>query len=129
MCARVRSIRDYSQLPRQLQDLFRFNWPYNPNLAPTDAGPVLCASKEGRSGRLARFGLVPPWAKDTEGAARFINARADTIREKRTYAGPYRTRRCVVPVEGFYEWKDEGGRKHPYLFHRRDGAALNLAGI
>lgn len=130
MCARVRSIKDSGQLPRQLQDLFRFNWPYNPNVAPTDAAPVLTAGKaEGRTGRLARFGLVHPWAKDLKGAARFINARSDTIREKPAFAKAYRARRCIVPVEGFYEWKTEGGRKQPYLFHRKDGGLLNLAGI
>lgn len=129
MCARIRSIRSYKILPLPMQALFRFNWPWNPNAAPTDAVPVLCADKDGRAGRLARFGLVHPWAKDAKGAARFINARADTIRDKPAFAKAYRARRCVVPVEGFYEWKEEGGRKQPYQFHRRDGAALMLAGI
>ena len=81
------------------------------NVAPTQEVPVV--RRGGRdSGRAAvrelhimRWGLVPSWAKDIGIGVRMINARAETVNEKPAFRGAYRYRRCLVPADGFYEWK------------------------
>ena len=58
-----------------------------------------------------------------------INARAETVHEKPAYRGPFRYRRCLIPAEGFYEWKTEGRKKAPYCLFRQDGQILAMAGL
>ena len=87
--------------------------------------------------RLLSWGLVPPWAKDLTMGNRMINARSETLFEKRTFAGPARTRRCLVPADGWYEWQvsptalDAKGkpRKQPFFIARQDGSPLFMAGL
>jgi putative SOS response-associated peptidase YedK len=104
------------------------------NVAPTDAVRVLLQAGGRRVLRSHRWGLVPPWSKDTTGAARMINARIETIVDKRSYGRAVRTSRCVLPADGWYEWKrvETEGRAHtrtPYLVRREDGRPLWLAGV
>lgn len=94
------------------------------NIAPTT--PVL-ALKEGRFD-LYRWGLVPSWAKDPAIGNRMFNARAETVAEKPSFRSAYRRRRCLVPASGFYEWRQEGGRKQPYCCHI-DHRLFSMAGI
>lgn len=129
MCSRFRSIEDLTVLYQMFQVDQGINFEFNPNVAPTNRVPIVRADKKERSIALAHFGLVPPWAKDTKGAARMINARMETVREKPVYKKPYEARRCVIPAQGFYEWKEEDGRKQPYYFSRKDGKILLLAGL
>ena len=63
-----------------------------------------------------RWGLVPWWAKDNKSASRMINARSETAREKPSFRALVNTRRCLIPADGFYEWKTEGGTKRPFWF-------------
>ncbi|MCC9309647.1 SOS response-associated peptidase [Kitasatospora sp. RB6PN24] len=112
------------------------------NVAPTD--PVLAVlervPKGGREPvrqlRRLRWGLVPAWSKSPETAVKMINARADTVHEKPSYRQAFASRRCLLPVDGYYEWQTvqpESGkgkpRKVPYFVHRADGAPLALAGL
>ena len=129
MCARFRSVSDPTGILSPYTRLLRFNWPFNPNVAPTDAAPIIRSGKDGPAGELACFGLVHSWAKDRKKAAQFINARSETIREKPAFAKAYGARRCIIPAAGFYEWKTIDGKKQPYQFYRQDGRLLNLAGI
>jgi putative SOS response-associated peptidase YedK len=123
MCNRFRSISEWSQIPRQLYSRPRVNFEFNPNVAPTETVPVLIA---GNGVVLARFGIQ---RQGSDGKPRppLLNARTDGIRR-----GQFRThleqKRCVIPADGFYEWRDEGG-KQPYYFARKDGKPLMLAGI
>ena len=79
---------------------------------------------------VGRWGLVPHWAKSATGAARMINARAETVATSRAYAVPFARRRCLVPADGWYEWvRRAGGGKQPYFMTPRDGSVLALAGI
>jgi putative SOS response-associated peptidase YedK len=87
-----------------------------------------------RSLRLARWGLVPSWAKDPSGGARMINARAETVAEKPAFRKALAARRCLVPAEGYYEWlaPEPGARrgpKQPVFIHPADGGVLALAGL
>ncbi|MCU1456321.1 MAG: hypothetical protein JWL73_413 [Actinomycetia bacterium] len=85
-----------------------------------------------------RWGLVPGWAKDRSIGDRLINARAETVADKPAYERSFRLRRCLVPADGFYEWRAErepgaGGRtramKQPVFIHDRSGEPLPLAGL
>src|SRR3954466_15851713 len=77
------------------------------NLAPTDPAPIVRMSERvgGRVVSTARWGLVPAWSKDTKGAARMINARVETVATARAYAPSFARRRCLVPADGWYEWR------------------------
>ena len=79
----------------------------------------------------ARWGLVPPWADDPSIGDRMINARGDTIAEKPAYRRAFARRRCIIPVDGFYEWKAVPGRrtKQPVFIHAPDDTVLTFAGI
>jgi putative SOS response-associated peptidase YedK len=83
------------------------------NVAPTT--PLLALSGDKFS--LYRWGLIPSWAKDIGIGNRMFNARAETVAEKPSFRNAYRRRRCLVPANGFYEWRAENGRKQPYVCH------------
>jgi putative SOS response-associated peptidase YedK len=120
------------------QLLHRFPWIERPpvdaiaryNVAPTQ--PVLVISNE-RPDRFDFFnwGLIPPWAKDPSVGGRMINARVETVAEKPAYAKPFRRRRCLVPADGFYEWRREpGGKtKTPMLIRLKSGEPFAFAGL
>lgn len=82
-----------------------------------------------RSIRVMRWGLVPGWAGDRAAAARMINARAGTVRTKPAFRGPIRHHRCLVPADGWYEWKREGAVRRPYYLTPVDGSGLAMAGV
>lgn len=81
---------------------------------------------------VARWGLIPSWAKDRAIGNRMINARAETVADKPAYRSSFAKRRCVVPADGFYEWQaptTPGGRKIPHYLHPADGSMLAMAGL
>lgn len=78
---------------------------------------------------LLRWGLVPHWAKDPTIGAKLSNARGETVAEKPSFRDAFRRRRCLVPADGFYEWKTVAGKKQPYFFSMKDGAPFALGGI
>ncbi|MFF9511663.1 SOS response-associated peptidase [Streptomyces sp. NPDC014724] len=81
--------------------------------------------------RALKWGLVPSWAKSPEGAARMINARAETVHEKPSFRRPFVSRRCILPADGYYEWVTgaTGGRKQPYFVTPADGSVFAMAGL
>lgn len=103
------------------------------NVAPTDLAPVVVEppTRDGTppSRRLeaARWGLVPAWAKDLSGGARAINARSETVSERRTFSASLATRRAIVPASGWYEWRKP--EKTPYLVHAESDAPIAFAGL
>ena len=101
------------------------------NLTPEQRSPVVLVRDGERTVELFRWGLIPAWAKSIEAASRYslINARAEGIAEKRSYAQAFRRRRCIVPLSGFYEWKRDGKVKRPFVIRRRDGKILSVAGV
>lgn len=101
------------------------------NLAPTQASPVVLTRGGERTIEMHRWGLVPSWAKSVEAATKYslINARGEDISKKPSYAEPYRQRRCVVPLSGFFEWKRGGPRKRPFAIQHNDGGILSVAGV
>jgi hypothetical protein len=75
------------------------------------------------------WGLVPFWAKDPSIGGRLINARAETVAQKPSFKQAFARRRCLIPADGFYEWKKEGGKKIPYCFGLKSGVPLYFAGL
>ncbi len=101
------------------------------NVAPTDPVPLVRVSQRqgGRVLDTARWGLVPPWAKDLRAGARMINARAETVATSPAFAPSFARRRCLVPADGWYEWVRDGKRKQAYYMTPLDGSPLAFAGI
>ena len=100
------------------------------NVAPTDPVPVVRARPQLRL-TVARWGLVPAWAADSRAGARMINARAETVATASAFARAFRRRRCLVPADGWYEWRrtPDGRRKQAYFMTARDGGVLAFAGL
>jgi len=86
-----------------------------------------------RSVRVLRWGLVPSWAKDASGGSRLINARAETAADKPSFRAALAARRCLLPADGWYEWRRGGGAKQPFFITGRTeaarGSSLAMAGI
>lgn len=98
------------------------------NIAPTQMVPIV-ANRPIRSIELARWGLVPSWADDLSIGNRLINARSETLSEKRAFRDAFARRRCLVPADGFYEWQQAGKRKQPYFIHLAERRPFALAGL
>jgi putative SOS response-associated peptidase YedK len=102
------------------------------NVAPTADVPILLErlvdGEPVRQLHLARWGLVPSWAKEI-GASPLINARADTLFDKPSFRQAARRRRCLFPADGFYEWRRDGRSRKPFLVRRRDRGLFAMAGI
>ena len=99
------------------------------NLAPTqDAVVAVQASGDVRLEAM-RWGLIPPWARDKSIGAKLANARAETIDEKPSFRQPFRRRRCLLPVDGYYEWESRPSGKQPVYYSMRDGDLFCLAGL
>ena len=99
------------------------------NVAPTDDALVVVQRDDRRAVTAYRWGLVPHWSEDLKGGARMINARAETITTSPAFRDAFERRRCIVPVDSFYEWKREGTVRQPYRITRTDGKPLGLAGL
>jgi putative SOS response-associated peptidase YedK len=100
------------------------------NLAPTQ--PVLAVRVGGDDCRELvplRWGLIPGWSKGPDSRYSMINARAESVAEKPAYRNAFRQHRCLIPAEGFYEWRTTPSGKQPYLIRRRDGQPFAMAGL
>ena len=132
MCGRyatTRSEADLSDLfeAMDLTEGLEPSW----NVAPTDPVPVVRVS-ESRGARVldkARWGLVPPWAADTRGGAKMINARSETVATSPAFAPSFARRRCLVPADGWFEWVRSGKERQAYYMTPANGEALAFAGV
>jgi putative SOS response-associated peptidase YedK len=100
------------------------------NVAPTQ--PLTVVTQRADEGRLVeqhRWGLVPSFAKSLKEGAKRINARAETVATSPAFRSSFAKRRCIVPSDGFYEWRRTGGPKQPYFLHPPERAVLAMAGI
>lgn len=100
------------------------------NIAPGTDVPAIRHSPDGkRVLHLLRWGLVPHGAKDPSIGAKLCNARGETVAEKPSFRDAFKRRRCLVPANGFYEWKTEGKQKQPYYFSLKSGEPFALGGV
>ena len=99
------------------------------NIAPSQQAPVIANLEGGNRVELLQWGLVPWWAKDPTIGNRTINARAETLAEKPSFRNLLRNQRCLIPADGFYEWRKEGKGKVPMWFKQKNGEPLVIAGL
>jgi putative SOS response-associated peptidase YedK len=99
------------------------------NVAPTQDIPVVRDTEHGRELTWMRWGLIPSWAKDPKSGPLLINARAETAAEKPAFRSAFKSSRCLIPADGFYEWKKVARRKQPYHIRRADGRPFAFAGL
>jgi putative SOS response-associated peptidase YedK len=99
------------------------------NVAPTDEALVVVQRDDRRAITAYRWGLIPHWAENAKVGSRMFNARAETLPTSPAFRDALVRRRCLVPVDGFYEWKREGTVRQPFLIGRADGMPLTLAGL
>jgi len=119
--------------PSELQQAFPFvalpgDAPWTPryNIAPTQ--PVAVITNDGRNTlEFFRWGLIPSWSKDLTRS--LINARAETLAEKPAFRSAFKRRRCLVPADGFYEWRKAGGTKTPMYIRLKSGEPFAFAGL
>ena len=103
----------------------------NHNVAPTQTVYAVRERAGARSLDTLHWGLVPFWAKDPKIGNRMINARAETVAHKNAFRVPFTRRRCIIPADGFYEWRRLGGskRKQPMFIRRPDSEPFAFAGL
>jgi putative SOS response-associated peptidase YedK len=101
------------------------------NIAPTqDVAVVRQRVQDGkRKADLLKWGLVPHWSKDAGASMALINARSETAAVKPAFRTPMKRRRCIIPADGYFEWKKEGARKQPYFIRLREGGLMAFAGL
>ena len=101
----------------------------NYNVCPTDTVPVVASIAHTRRLGAMRWGFVPQWYRNPTDGPLIINARAETIAQKPSFAEAVRRRRCIVPMTGYFEWRIDGEQRIPYFTHNADGTILAVAGI
>jgi putative SOS response-associated peptidase YedK len=120
--------------PRTIAGLFDLdttpNLPPRYNIAPTQEAPVVRRSRDGRHALAPmRWGLVPFWATEVRIGAKMINARAETVAEMPAFRRAFAARRCLVPADGFYEWKKDGKARRPFRIGLRNWEPFAFAGL
>jgi putative SOS response-associated peptidase YedK len=107
------------------------DWSPRYNIAPTQPVPVIRQNPKQpvRELSLVRWGLIPSWAKDSSVAAQMINTRSETASTKPAFRDALKSRRCLIPADGFYEWQKTGKSKLPYCFEVGEGELFAFAGI
>jgi len=132
MCGRYRLSRR-KQIIEEYFGSALWNDDWNPrfNIAPTQLVPVIRQHPKEliRQLSLMKWGLIPHWAKDSTIASSTINAKSETAADKPAFRDPLKFRRCLIPADGFYEWKRTGTSKQPYCFEVNEGKLFAFAGL
>jgi len=135
MCGRAKLEGDVSEIKiafRVPPDYPTPNFPPSWNVAPTDSLPIVRFNPKAghRTLDLMRWGLIPYWSKDIKIGFSTINAMAETVDTKPVFREAFKRRRCLVPIEAFYEWKKLGPKeKQPYAITLADRGLMALAGL
>jgi putative SOS response-associated peptidase YedK len=129
MCGRYTLIAVAEEIEKRFDVAVSLDYRPTYNAAPTQALPVITDADPGKLSRL-QWGLVPSWARDRSIGQKLINARAETLSQKPSFREALIRRRCLVPADGFYEWKTMvGGQKQPYRIHLLGGELFAMAGL
>jgi putative SOS response-associated peptidase YedK len=132
MCGRYRLSRRKQIIEKHFDSVSGDeDWTPRYNIAPTQPVPIVRQHprEPRRESSLVRWGLIPWWAKDSSGAARMINARSETAATLPAFRDAMKSRRCIVPADGFYEWQRSGKAKQPYCFEVNEGELFAFAGL
>jgi putative SOS response-associated peptidase YedK len=118
---------------KELVERFNLLWPLeisaHYNIAPSQRIPVVRAIEQGRELALLKWGLIPSWAKDDKIGNKLSNARGETVAEKPSFRSAFKSRRCLIPASGFYEWKTKEGVKYPWYISLKSGEIMAFAGL
>ncbi|MFC5136383.1 MULTISPECIES: SOS response-associated peptidase [Haloferacaceae] len=125
MCGRYTLFTPVGELESRFDATFGDGLEPSYNCAPGEDLPVVTVEDPDRATRMT-WGLTPSWAEEPFD---LINARAETVRDKRSFADAYESRRCLVPADGFYEWVDDGTGKRPYRVAFEDDRPFAMAGL
>jgi putative SOS response-associated peptidase YedK len=132
MCGRFRLSRRKQIIEEHFDTAdWQDDWSPRFNIAPTQQVPVIRQHPKEPVRQIStmRWGLVPHWAKDMSSAAGMINARSETAATKPAFRDPLKSRRCLIPADGFYEWKRDGKTKQPFCFEVSEGQLFAFAGL
>ncbi|MEZ4813381.1 MAG: SOS response-associated peptidase [Caldisericia bacterium] len=100
------------------------------NISPSQNLLCVVGDEGSREIRFMKWGLVPFWAKDVNIGNKMINARSETVSSKPAFRNSFKRKRCIIPITGFYEWKNTGyGAKRPYYFKKKDDSLISFAGL
>jgi putative SOS response-associated peptidase YedK len=130
MCGRFTASFEFREIKVRYnlqQDLPCFGRRFN--IAPSQEVPVIVQNGGKNELKIMRWGLVPSWAPDQSIATRMINARAETVTEKPSFRRLLESRRCLIPADGFYEWRREGSGKVPVWFYIKKKEPFAFAGL
>lgn len=132
MCGRF-SLSEYYD---SLEEYFKIDEPFDDivlkpryNIAPTQYHPVIIQEGGKNKLRMYKWGLVPFWTKDRKIGYKMINARSETVEEKNSFKQPFKSKRCLIPADGFYEWDRKNKTKIPYRFVMKDRRPFAFAGL
>lgn len=132
MCGRFSSSSKPEQIKKEFKVAVEDPAIFKPryNIAPSQMIPVVLDRMGERIVAQLKWGLVPSWAKDALIGSRMINARAETLMEKPSFREAYKSRRCIIPASGFYEWqRAEKGAKQPFYFYLTNKEVFGFAGL
>ena len=130
MCGRFVGYRDLEALKAHFPiDRVEAEISPNYNMAPTQMIPAIVRQDNVNILRMFRWGLVPFWAKDPSIGNKMINARSETVDAKPSFKNAFKKRRCLIPADGFYEWKGPKGSKQPVFITLTDGEPFGFAGL
>jgi putative SOS response-associated peptidase YedK len=129
MCGRY----TLTSAPDVVRNLFGYgghpNFPARYNIAPTQPIAVVRLVNGKRQFALMRWGLLPSWVKDPKALSLIFNARGEGVTDRPAFRAAVRRRRCLIPANGFYEWKEGATRKQPYFIRAKSGSPLAFAGL
>jgi putative SOS response-associated peptidase YedK len=130
MCGRYTLTTPVERLAEEFGfDASSVELPPNYNVAPTQQVAAVLEEGGERHLELLRWGLIPSWADDPSIGSRMINARSETAPEKPSFRRAFRERRCLIPADGFYEWRRTNGAKQPYYIRMKEGRPFAFAGL
>ena len=130
MCGRFTKERATSELAEIFGAEDRIDLPGGRfNVAPTDPAAVVVQREDHRAITAYRWGLIPHWSETAKSGNRMFNARAETLGSSPVFRDAFRKRRCLVPVDSFYEWRRDGEARLPYAVVRADRKPMALAGL
>lgn len=126
MCGRYKITKPVTKTVDLVKTNIKVEDTDNYNAHPTQKLPIIKSYTNGKALELSEWGLVPSWSKKLDKFSPLINARKETLMEKVTFKNLIQTSRCIVPADGYYEWKREDKSKVPYYFSKEDDEIMFL---
>ncbi len=129
MCGRYKITKPVTKTSTLVKTNIKVEDSENYNAHPTQKLPIIKSYTNGKALELCEWGIVPSWSKKLEKFSPLINARKETLMEKVTFKSLIQKSRCIIPADGYYEWKREDKTKTPYYFSKENHEIMFFAGI